>query len=175
MFSWRSELVWPYSVEIDLLTYRVRGNLPSGTPNPYLHMWLFDDRWLDHDFLNRHRGKHPQQTDGEHSEDRARAISDDFDRWITAQRDVLAALRRIATEVRRELEAGAGMEAFRRCQRQVDVLEAEHRPVREEITASIVERRGWPIRYPAPWTEQARIAREVHRRNSAYGGGASSG
>ncbi len=167
--SWR---VWPYRFEIDLEAYRVRGLVPPGTPNLYFDLWLFEDELMDHEFLDRHAGTHPEPTPDGRYGTFADGTPDDLLRWTAVQRAMLAALRSIATRLGTELDKGGGVDALRRCHQRMGALAAEHRPVWEEIV---------PIHHPAavrdyaPWTAEARQRRKIRERNMQYGSGYSSG
>lgn len=164
----RSERVWPYRFEIDLGTYRAGGLLPRGTPDPYFDLWLFDDG-LDYDFVRNHAGRHPEP----HGRIVfAEGAPDDLLTWTTSQRSVLATLRGIVAELRRELDANAGASALGRSERRMAAIDAEHRPIWERIPLAYSSA---AVPMAAPWTAEAQRRREIHRRNAQYGGGYSSG
>ncbi|WP_143014894.1 hypothetical protein [Glycomyces harbinensis] len=168
------ESIWPYRFEIDLKPFRRRANLPRSTPNPYFDLWLFDDPDADHQLLERYSGLQPGQSANPRSSCYVAASSEEVRHWAKKLRAVLAELRWIATDTERDLEAGVGIVAVQLCRELMVVVAEDHWTVLMEINEAL---RDNPVRvrYPAPWTAEARRRREVHNHNAQYGGGYSSG
>jgi hypothetical protein len=167
--------VWPYTFELDLDTYRKRGDVPPDSANPYFHMFLLDDHDADEEFVQRHRGTHPMD---EHYPYGVviQSTTTENRRWGVVQDAVLAALQKIAADTVRAILDGAGEEALGECHARIAAVAAEHQAAWEELNARINEgiQRG-QAPFPAHTWSQARRARKVHERNRQYGGGYSSG
>ncbi|MEU4364587.1 hypothetical protein [Promicromonospora sp. NPDC023987] len=167
--------IWPYRFEIRLEMYRRREDLPQDTPDLYFDLWLFEDPEADRKLLNRYSGPHPYDDTDQRSTFYAEAAPEEVRRWVEKQRTVLAELGSIATDTERDLEAGAGMSAVRRCHERLTAVADEHRTEMAQLMATI---RGpntnWFPMY-APWSERARQLQETRERNMRYGGGYSSG
>lgn len=173
--------VWAYTFELDLDTYRQRGDLPSDSSNPYFHMFLLDNHNAGKRFVKRHRGTHPMDEHYPHGFV-VRSTPTEHRRWSMTQDAVLTALRKIAADTVRAIRNGAGARALRECHTQMVAVAAEHQPVWLEVNARINEsiERDYPqfpaeAQFPSHTPSEAQRARENHERNTRYGGGYSSG
>jgi hypothetical protein len=170
---------WPYRFVIDLDTYRSRGALPRVKLRFDMFL-LADCSGIDDEFVERHRGQyHPMDADYWYGVD-IECTSTELDRWVATQNAILKALGETATNLGRDLDAGGGLDALRKCRARTNAIATEFQSVREEINTrideAILRKRGPEPRWPRPqtWT-QARWKRGVRERNSRYGGGIFSG